>query len=255
MSYSVYKHTFPNGKVYIGITSMKPNRRWDKGRGYNNQPLMKRAINKYGWDNVVHEILFSNLSKEEAERTEIELISIYQSNNSTFGYNIENGGNATGKMSEKTKRKISEFNKTRLGNKNSFYGKHHTEETKRKISEAKTGIAGHPHTEESRKKISESKKGANNHMYGKCHSEKTKKKMSESHRGENNHNYKKHLSEETRKKIGEANGNSVRCIETNTIYRSVKNASNETGVDLTGIHKCCKGRQNTSGGYHWEYVK
>ena len=30
--YSVYKHTAPNGKVYIGITSRKPEYRWNNGR-------------------------------------------------------------------------------------------------------------------------------------------------------------------------------------------------------------------------------
>lgn len=29
MNYSVYKHTAPNGKIYIGITSMKPENRWN----------------------------------------------------------------------------------------------------------------------------------------------------------------------------------------------------------------------------------
>lgn len=33
--YFLYKHTFPNGKVYIGITSrVNPERRWLGGRGY-----------------------------------------------------------------------------------------------------------------------------------------------------------------------------------------------------------------------------
>lgn len=31
--YSVYIHTLPNNKVYIGITSQKPKARWDNGRG------------------------------------------------------------------------------------------------------------------------------------------------------------------------------------------------------------------------------
>ena len=43
-------------------------------------------------------------TKEEAEQKEIELISQYQSNNRNFGYNIENGGNSTGKISEEQKR-------------------------------------------------------------------------------------------------------------------------------------------------------
>ena len=59
----------------------------------------------------------------------------------------------------------------------------------------------HP-SEESRKKMSESKKGKPSGMKGKHHSAETRKKMSESHSGENNPLFGKHPSEETRKKIG-----------------------------------------------------
>ena len=55
MSYTVYKHTFPNNKVYIGITSQSVSRRWRNGEGYRNkQQLIYRAILKYGWDNIKH---------------------------------------------------------------------------------------------------------------------------------------------------------------------------------------------------------
>jgi predicted GIY-YIG superfamily endonuclease len=30
----LYKHTCPNGKVYIGITCQKPQIRWNYGKGY-----------------------------------------------------------------------------------------------------------------------------------------------------------------------------------------------------------------------------
>ena len=37
-NYIVYKHTAPNGKVYIGITGFDPEYRWlNNGRGYKNQ--------------------------------------------------------------------------------------------------------------------------------------------------------------------------------------------------------------------------
>ena len=68
MRYCVYKHTSPNGKVYIGITSQNPIARWRNGKGYSNNTHFKNAIDKYGWDNFKHEILHSELSKEEAEQ-------------------------------------------------------------------------------------------------------------------------------------------------------------------------------------------
>ena len=75
----VYKHTFPNGAVYIGKTSMLPEDRWLNGWGYRNCPLMFNAILQYGWNNVKHEILVDNISDEEAteiERKEIALHSV-----------------------------------------------------------------------------------------------------------------------------------------------------------------------------------
>lgn len=91
--YCVYKHTFPNNKVYIGITSLNPLRRWKQnGMGYKGQRFVFNAILKYGWDNIKHEILYSNLTKEEACQKEIELIAEYKSNNRKYGYNISIGG-------------------------------------------------------------------------------------------------------------------------------------------------------------------
>lgn len=87
-NYLVYKHTFPNGKVYIGITSNEPNKRWKNGFGYIAQKKMFSSIVKYGWDNIKHEILYKNLNKQQAFKIEEELISFYKSDNHKFGYNI-----------------------------------------------------------------------------------------------------------------------------------------------------------------------
>ena len=46
MEYTVYKHTCPNGKIYIGITSMPVEKRWDCGRGYAKNPHFSAAIKK-----------------------------------------------------------------------------------------------------------------------------------------------------------------------------------------------------------------
>lgn len=64
--YVVYRHIFPNGKSYIGITCVKPYYyRWRAGSSYKSQPKMYNAISKYGWDNIQHEILFDDLSQYE----------------------------------------------------------------------------------------------------------------------------------------------------------------------------------------------
>lgn len=92
MKYIVYRHICPNGKIYIGITKCEPQIRWNNGKGYKPNKRLYNDILKYGWINFKHEILFRNLTKEEAEQKEIELIQLYQSYKNKFGYNIEQGG-------------------------------------------------------------------------------------------------------------------------------------------------------------------
>lgn len=92
-TYTVYKHTSPNGKVYIGITKLSVERRWQEWKNYKTSSHFNNAIKKYGWDNIKHEILFTGLSRSEAEAKEIELIAKYDSTNQRNGYNIEKGGN------------------------------------------------------------------------------------------------------------------------------------------------------------------
>lgn len=111
--YIVYKHTCPSGKVYIGITQQVPEKRWINGYGYKKQ-IFYRAIQKYGWENIKHEILYNNLTEKEAKEKEIELIDKYKSNTPTHGYNVVDGGQGT-------------------------VGYHHTVETKVKMRNLKLG--------------------------------------------------------------------------------------------------------------------
>lgn len=103
--WTVYRHVFPNGKSYIGITSTKPETRWgSRGQRYNEQPLMKYAINKYGWDNIQHLILFTNLTEEEAKKKEEELIEKYHTyylDPLGFGYNMTMGGEGSKQIDSK----------------------------------------------------------------------------------------------------------------------------------------------------------
>jgi hypothetical protein len=111
--YCVYKHVAPNGKIYIGITSINPLRRWNGGYGYYQNMLFWPDIIRYGWNNITHEILFDNLTKEEACEKEIKLIALYKSNNPEYGYNISAGG-STGSHAaaiNKAKRKQERRNK------------------------------------------------------------------------------------------------------------------------------------------------
>ena len=202
-------HTSPSGKVYVGITKLKTSQRWRNGEGYKNNIHFYSAIQNYGWDNFAHEILFENLSKKEAEKIEIDLISIYKANDKNFGYNIASGGGVN-IPTEETRRKISKANKGRKWTKEqkkacserqkgrviseeakehmrqAQIGRKHSEETKKKMSEAKKGRIsnrkGVPCSEEHKRKISEANKGRISNRKGKHHSEESKRKMSESHK-------------------------------------------------------------------------
>ena len=105
-NFIVYMHVFPNKKVYIGITCQKPNERWRNGKGYKKSQIkIRNAINKYGWENIEHKVLYENLTKEEAEQKEIELISFYNSNNKNKGFNKSKGGRIIVKQKTKIHKK------------------------------------------------------------------------------------------------------------------------------------------------------
>ena len=90
-SYCVYEHVFPNGKRYIGISS-DAEKRWRNGKGYETQPKVARAINKYGWDNIEHNIVVDNVTKEQAETLERYLIAELHTIDN--GYNVTIGGDS-----------------------------------------------------------------------------------------------------------------------------------------------------------------
>lgn len=87
-NYKVYIHINKvNNKTYIGITNRDLNIRWGKdGKGYKDQPKFYNAIKKYGWDNFEHKILQDNLTEEEALKLETKYILEY--NSIEQGYNI-----------------------------------------------------------------------------------------------------------------------------------------------------------------------
>ena len=254
-NYKVYKHTSPSGKVYIGITKQDVKQRWRDGNGYKTQTLFYRAIQKYGWENITHEILFDNLTKDQADLKEIELIRQYKSNTAEYGYNVDNGGNSVGTFSaEHIKNMILAQNdpvlierkrEAALGEKNWFYGKTHSDETKQKMSEARKGktspMKGKKVSEQARKNMSEGKKGKPSSFKGKHLSEDARNRLSEAKKG------KMMGAEHPRAK-------KVLCVELNATYDTLAEAARATGLLNTTICNCCKGVSKTAGGYHWQYV-
>lgn len=158
-NYTVYKHTSPSGKVYIGITSKRPEKRWGNGKGYKHSPHFRAAIEKYGWGNITHEILATGLTKEAAEQIEVELITKHQSTDRRFGYNADKGGSAPGRMSEETRQKlrahmVGDLNPTRRFG-HPMAGKHHSEAAKLKMSKAAKARTGRTVAPETRQKLRE----------------------------------------------------------------------------------------------------
>ena len=219
--YTVYMHVCPNDKKYIGITKLKPNDRWINGRGYKDNNYFFKAIKKYSWENIKHEILFVNLTKKEAEQKEIELIAYYKSNQKEYGYNIENGGHVNC-VSEETKKKISEATRKAMQNP--------------KIKE-KMSIAQH-------NRISPLK--------GRKLSDEHKEKLKLSHIGKNTGKRTEEQKQNMRK--NNKRKKKVLCIETNIIYESISEAGRKTNIDYRNIHRSCNNNK-IAGGYHWQYYE
>ncbi len=91
----VYRMTFPNNKVYIGITIGKLDARM-RGHRYSARHGHKYpvscAIRKYGWLNIKIDVIDNADSRKELYIKERHYISEYNSNNRNFGYNCTEGG-------------------------------------------------------------------------------------------------------------------------------------------------------------------
>lgn len=278
-NYTVYKHTSPSGKVYIGITSTSTSQRWNNGNGYKRHPYFYNAIKKYGWDNIKHEILFENLTKSSAIQKEIELIKKYKSNDRKFGYNATSGGESY-ELTQEIKHKISMSNQGHIV----------SPETRQKISESEKGKIV---SLESRQKMSISQKqktlseGTLNNLremaknrIGTHRTEETKQKISKAlkghpsttPKGEHHPNYGKHLSAEICQKISEKAkaritddfrqnvskrfSKSVMCIETGEIFSSIKDAAKTYNISPSQLGAVCNdtGGYKTAGKLHWKFV-
>lgn len=164
-SWVVYRHISPSGKVYVGITSNVKNRWANNGYHYHRyNTVFSAAIKKYGWDNFVHEILLENCSKEEANYTERYLIKWYKMHSQS--YNITDGGEGClGYVhTEESKKKASDHNKGKhpynpkaIEASRTAMAKMSKEE--RKLKYGVKGMLGKHHSEETKMKMSEKAKG------------------------------------------------------------------------------------------------
>jgi hypothetical protein len=166
------------GKCYVGSTLDKKSRWLDHKKrliGNNHHSLkLQRAWNKYGLDNFS----FDGIAEcFESQRSIKEAFWMAQLDSVVNGYNVLNIDLDSGVS------KIPEG--SRNGPKNPFYGKVHSEETKKRMSisasKRKTDL-------ETRKKISESNRGKSRPsisqaLIGHQVSEETKQKLSKANKG------------------------------------------------------------------------
>lgn len=155
-----------NGKMYHGQTIKENiNDRWIKYKNLNckGQPKLYNALKKYGWDNFLAETINAT-PQNQKQLDDLEIFYISEFDSFHNGYNSNEGGHG-GKLSEETKRKIS----------NSLKGKPRSKEAIRKFIKTRTGSH---HSEETKRKMSNVVKGEKSYMFGKHMSDETKKKIS-----------------------------------------------------------------------------
>lgn len=224
-AYSVYKHTSPSGKVYIGITAKPVKRRWRGGSAYRNNTHFYAAIKKYGWGAFRHVVIASGLTREQACDMERDLIKKFDSTNPDRGYNHSPGGDKTTlgyKYSPESRKLISEKAKGRRK------GVPLTDEHKEHIRQALTG----------RKQTAEQREKARRALGDRFQTEAARKKQKEN----------------TPKGARHPKAQPVVCVDTGETWGYIQEAADATGVSRSSISRCCRGSQKTAGGYKWSYA-
>ena len=64
-NYSVYQHVTPDGMYYFGATN-NIKRRWSRNGAEYKGTALQPYIEKFGWDNIQHIVLFKDQTKENA---------------------------------------------------------------------------------------------------------------------------------------------------------------------------------------------
>lgn len=230
--YYVYMHRNKlNDKKYIGITCRKkPEHRWGKnGNSYKGQ-VFKTAIDKYGWDNFDHIILFENLNAEDAYAKEKEFIELYKTNQKEYGYNLSVGGEhgSTGYLNNSMSLSVYQYD---------LDGNFIREYPSLSEAERDTNI--------SNSAISGCCKGK--HLY----TGEFQWSYNKVDRMPKINKYKL-ISERVRKKA-----KPVYCYDMNgnflTKYDSARIASEETNADQGRINACCSGRNRYTNNLQWFY--
>ena len=245
-----------DGKVYIGSAVLLP-KRWrehksDLRNNKHHSIKLQRAYNKYGEESFVFEIL--ELVEDKAQLINREQYYIDKCDAVKTGYNInKTAGSRLGmKHSEKTKalfkkqrKNISEETRQKL----SDVGKKRklTEETRNKLKEIHTDMGNVEVICIELNLTFDSVKDAAAYF------NKSSTAVSACCRGKQKTLCGYHLKYKSRE-TNKSKYHSVICLETNKIYKSVREAADSINRDEAAIGRCCKHLMDTAGGYHWRYL-
>lgn len=239
MSYCVYCHTNKiNGKKYIGITCQDIQDRWRiDGKGYSQQKKFYNAIQKYGWDNFTHEILYTNLNEEDACAIEVFLIEHF--NTIKNGYNVQPGGHPT-KHSSATVEKI------RI----SHLGKKRPEEATSKMTNTKIAKYG------IKVQCIETKKTYNSMGEASRDTGIDKTSISRCCAGKQITAGGYHWSfiDTAQQITKDRRKRAVLCITTGIVYESIQAAAVATNSDASNICKVCNGKYKTTNKLQWKWM-
>ena len=265
--YFLYRHIRldTNKPFYIGIGT-KP-KKFSSHFSEYKRAYAKKSRNSH-WKNIVGkvgykvEIIMESDNKDLVIENEKYFITLYGRKDLGTGIlvNMTAGGEGTDSaiVSEETRKKRSQammgennpmYGKT--GEKSTFYGKSHSEETRKRLSELNKGKT---HSEETRKKMSDSTKGKNNPMYGKIGSEHPKfgKRPSEE--------TLKKMSETSKKRSGKDSPNSIPVIAIHKVtnekisFYSIIEAGRYLKIDNSNISKVLRNKLKFTKGYTFEYI-
>lgn len=286
----IYRHWIVNEegveKSYIGQTISTLNKRWDSGRGYIRNGKTNKfanAIEKYGWDNFNHEVIgiVESETKEQLvlDLDEWEKYYIEKYDSFRNGYNMTLGGaGSVGCIpNEETRKKLSKATK---GENNGMYGKHHSEETRQKLSENHADVRGEKNPNYgkeayNRRKIvclttkevfdsleqAQKKYGCGTTLSECCKGKRkscgkhpiTKEKLVWAYLEDYENMTQDEINKRLNVKPKLVNTRTVVCLETLEIFESVSDASRKYNIDGSSISKCCRGKYNLAGGYKWMY--
>lgn len=221
-----------------------------------NNWLFYRAIKKYGWENIQHEIVLDGLTKSMAKQAEIDLIAKYDSTNPKFGYNITKGGDYARTGWKHTQEEIQRFRDNWSGAKNPNARPVICLET---LTVYKTATEAMKETGATKvcaccKRNYKHKTSGGFHWayyeYGTPLEDY--KDLLQQYIEEESKPSK--MSDETKAMLIDRCRKEVVCVETGEVYPSLHEAARAVGASPSNICNCCKGIKKTASGYRWRYA-